>query len=155
MYDLQEMEAIKQLKYKYVRCLDLKRWQELRECFTDDATSAYSGGKYTFDSPEAIIKFLVDAHDPPEFFGYRHCHHPEITFTSPTTATGLWALEYEDFDLKDGLIHRGAAYYQDEYLKLNGQWKIKFTGYDPIFISIEKMANRPGLQIVENGFAKK
>ena len=31
MVDLQEIEAIKRLKYKYMRCIDEKRWDELAE----------------------------------------------------------------------------------------------------------------------------
>ena len=45
MIDRQELEAIKRLKYRYFRCLDLKRWDELKECFVEDATSAYGGGE--------------------------------------------------------------------------------------------------------------
>src|SRR5207244_13306634 len=43
--DTLELEAIKRLKYRYARNLDLKDWDEVRACFTKDATAAYSGGK--------------------------------------------------------------------------------------------------------------
>ena len=56
--DLVEIEAIKRLKYKYMRCLDQKRWDEIAECFTADATAAYSGGKYSYDGRDAIVEFL-------------------------------------------------------------------------------------------------
>jgi len=55
MTDLHELEAIKRLKYKYMRCLDQKRWEEMAECFTEDATAAYSGGKYSFQGKKAIL----------------------------------------------------------------------------------------------------
>ena len=48
MDELREIEAIKRLKYKYMRCLDQKGWAELAECFTEDATTSYGGGKYAF-----------------------------------------------------------------------------------------------------------
>ena len=51
MLDLHEVEAIKRLKYKYLRCLDQKLWDEIRGCFTPDARCSYSGGKYAFDGP--------------------------------------------------------------------------------------------------------
>ena len=59
--DLVEIEQIKRLKYKYLRCLDQKLWDEIAECFTPDATAAYSGGQYAFDDAEAIIAFLRQA----------------------------------------------------------------------------------------------
>ena len=42
--DLVEIELIKQLKYKYARCLDLKMWDELAETLTEDAVCDYSNG---------------------------------------------------------------------------------------------------------------
>ena len=44
--DLEEIEAIKQLKYRYLRAVDLKLWALLESTFAPDAVSAYDGGKY-------------------------------------------------------------------------------------------------------------
>jgi len=44
MADLQEIEAIKRLKYRYCRSLDLKRWDDLEQCLTEDCRSAYGDG---------------------------------------------------------------------------------------------------------------
>ena len=49
MEDLRELEAIKRLKYRYMRSIDQKLWDEMRDCFTPDATTSYSGGKYAFE----------------------------------------------------------------------------------------------------------
>ncbi len=64
--DLIEIEAIKRVKYRYIRCLDQKLWDEMATCFTDDAIAAYSGGKYRYEGRDAILEFL-DALD-----GSRH-----------------------------------------------------------------------------------
>src|SRR5512139_2926056 len=141
MYDLQEIEAIKRLKYKYFRCLDTKRWDEMRECFTEDATSAYSSGKYSFQGRENILKFLIDAMDRPTVLSAHHGHHPEIEITSATTAVGVWALADTFIDVEMGITVRGAAYYRDEYVKLNGQWKIKATGYERTYEEVENRAD--------------
>ena len=36
--DLATIEEIRQVKYRYSRCVDLKLWDELAEVFTPDAT---------------------------------------------------------------------------------------------------------------------
>ena len=36
--DLATIEEIRQVKYRYLRCVDLKLWDELAEVFTPDAT---------------------------------------------------------------------------------------------------------------------
>ena len=38
-----DIEAIKQLKYRYLRTLDLKQWDEFAECFVPEATGDYDG----------------------------------------------------------------------------------------------------------------
>jgi bile-acid 7alpha-dehydratase len=154
MYDLQEIEAIKRLKYKYFRCLDTKQWDEMRECLTEDATAAYASGKYSFQGREQILNFLIGAMNRPTALSAHHGHHPEIELTSATTAVGVWALADIFIDLQAGITIRGAAYYHDEYVKVDGQWKIKSTGYDRTFEEFESRADIPSLQVTENRFAK-
>jgi bile-acid 7alpha-dehydratase len=154
MYDLQEIEAIKRLKYKYFRCLDTKRWDEMKECFTEDANAAYSSGKYSFQGRDQIVQFLVDAMNRPTVLSAHHGHHPEIELTSPTTAVGVWALADVFIDLQAAITVRGAAYYRDDYVKVNGQWKIKTTGYERTFEEVENRGDIPSLQITENRFVK-
>ena len=70
-----DIEAIKSLKYRYLRCLDTKAWAELAECFTEDATSAYDHGKYTFHGRDAIIAFLEKALGRPTAITLHQVHH--------------------------------------------------------------------------------
>jgi hypothetical protein len=133
MIDLHELEAIKQLKYKYLRCLDLKLWSELAECFTEDATSAYSGGKYSFEGRDAIMEFLEKSMGANSFLSSHTVHHPEIELTSDTTARGVWALHDIVIETNANIVIRGAAFYRDEYVKVDGEWKIQSTGYERTF----------------------
>ncbi len=154
MQDLQEIEAIKRLKYKYFRCLDLKLWDEMRECFVEEATSAYGDGKYSFNGRDQILKFLQEFMDRPTVLSAHHGHHPEIDLTSPTTAVGIWALADVFIDLDANITLRGAAFYRDEYVKVNGKWKIKSTGYRRTYEEVESRTDTPSLKITANGFVK-
>ncbi len=154
MDDLREIEAIKRLKYKYFRCLDLKLWDEMRECFVEEATSAYGDGKYSFNGREQILKFLKEFMDRPTVLSAHHGHHPEIDLTSPTTAVGIWALADVFIDLDANITLRGAAFYRDQYVKVNGKWKIKSTGYNRTYEEVESRADTPSLKITANGFVK-
>jgi uncharacterized protein (TIGR02246 family) len=145
--DLHELEAIKRLKYKYLRCLDQKKWEELAECFTEDATSSYSGGRYAFSGRDAILDFLRKAMGAPSFLSSHRAHHPEIEFTGPTTAVGVWALEDTVIETRAGITIRGAAFYTDEYVKLDGAWRIRSTGYKRTFEEVESRRDRPGLRL--------
>ena len=39
--DLVTLEEIRQVKYRYLRCVDQKRWDELADVFTPDASVDY------------------------------------------------------------------------------------------------------------------
>jgi len=150
MSDWHELEAIKRLKYKYLRCLDQKRWSELAECFTEDATSAYSGGKYSFEGRDAILEFLEKSMGADSFLSSHTVHHPEIEFTSDTTASGVWALRDVVIETNANIEIRGAAFYEDEYVKQDGEWKIRSTGYERTFEEILPRSDLPNLKLTAN-----
>ena len=62
--DLATIEEIRQVKYRYLRCVDLKLWDELAEVFTPDATVDY--GTQVYGKPlklagrDEIVGFLRD-----------------------------------------------------------------------------------------------
>jgi len=150
MSRIEELEAIKRLKYRYLRCLDQKRWDELATCFTEDATSAYSGGKYSFAGRDAIMDFLRKAMGADSFLSSHTVHHPEIEFTSESTATGIWALHDVVIETSADIVIRGAAFYHDEYVKLDGEWKIRATGYERSYEETFSRADLASLKLTAN-----
>jgi len=131
--DLAEIEAIHQLKFAYFRLLDLKRFTELGELLTDDATTAYQSGELCQTGRQAIVAFLEDSLGDRGIVTMHNGHHPEITLTGGTTASGRWYLEdrvivpSQDFEL------HGTALYEDRYVKDGTAWRIAHTGYDRIY----------------------
>jgi hypothetical protein len=49
---------------------------------------------------------------------------PEIELTSPTSASGVWAM-LDVVRFKPGLTMHGFGHYLETYEKLDGQWRIK------------------------------
>ena len=138
--DLVEIEAIKRLKYRYVRHLDLKEFDELETLFVEDATATYSDGTYTFDDRAGIIAFLREALGSTTMLTSHKVHQPEIDLTGPDTATGTWGLEDVVILADQKLTIRGAAFYADRYEKVDGEWRIRHTGYQRVY---EEMGKRP------------
>lgn len=56
--DLVDLELIRQLKYRYCRLLDTKRFLEMGELLVDDATVSYGGGAVTLTGRQAVVDFL-------------------------------------------------------------------------------------------------
>jgi hypothetical protein len=151
MSELLEIEAIKQLKYKYFRCLDTKCWDELAETLADDATAAYDSGKYAYDGKGAIMEFLSGSLGDRDIISLHMGHHPEIKLTGATDAEGTWYLEdYLIFAKADSRL-RGAGFYRDRYTKTDGQWKIQHTGYVRTFEEIQNTAEGTGWSLTHYG----
>ena len=132
---LEDIEAIKRLKYRYFRLVDTQRFEALREVFTPDATTSYQD-ELSQQGIDAIIEFLrtsLGTAIKNGRMGMHLGHHPEIELTSETTATGVWALDDNSMDANTHTARWMGAYYQDRYVKVNGQWKIKHTGYIFLF----------------------
>jgi uncharacterized protein (TIGR02246 family) len=145
--ELCEIEAIKRVKYRYLRGLDQKRWDEVASCFTEDATAAYSGGEYSFDGRAAILEFLERTMGAETFLSSHRCHHPEIDLTGPATATGTWALEDVVVETQWDITIRGAAFYTDEYVKQEGEWRIQRTAYKRTYEELQPRGSVPGLKL--------
>lgn len=140
----EDIEAIKRLKYRYARCLDYKDWEQMAECFVEDATVNYSDGKFSFQGVKAIIDFLKENLGSHDRITFHQNTHPEIEITGPTTAKGTWAMRDYVIDKSLNISVSGAAFYYDEYVKRGGEWKIKSTGYTRVF---EEIGGRAGLTL--------
>jgi len=151
---LEEIEAIKRLKAKYLRCIDCKLWKELREVFADDAVAAYDSGRYSAQGADEIMKFLRSTLERTDIASMHQVHTPEIDITGPTTAKATWYLH--DYVINPGEVNggmpgrsilQGAGFYSDEYVKQGGQWKISRIGYERTFEYVRPFVEGPGVSL--------
>jgi hypothetical protein len=118
-----DIEAIKQLKARYFRLMDMKDWDDMREVFADDVyiDTTDSGGRVV----EGADDFMAGLRDLlADVVTVHHGHMPEIELTSATTATGIWALQ-DLLRWPDGRELHGYGHYHEEYEKSDGRWRIK------------------------------
>ncbi len=144
MSDLEEIEAIRQLKYRYLRAVDLKDWDLLTSTFTPDAVAEYDGGKQSHNGRDAIVGWLRSALDN-TLVTLHQVHNPEIEILSETSARGTWYLEDRVINrgsdqphMPGGSILTGAAFYADEYQRAEDEWKISHTGYERTYFDVRK-----------------
>lgn len=156
--DLVELEAIKRLKYRYLRGLDQKLWDEVEACFTPDATASYGGGAYAYDGRDAIMEFLRSSMGSTSMLTSHKCHHPEIDLTGPHEATGVWALDDRVILTDLGLTIQGAAFYTDHYVKAAHEpgeptWRIRHTGYKRVYEELFPRASIEGIAVTADWWA--
>ncbi len=151
--DLVEIELIKRLKYKYLRCLDQKEWDEIETCFTPDASARYGGGLYEFEGRDAIMEFLRTSMGATTMLSSHRCHHPEIDLLSADQATGTWALEDVVVLTDMGINVQGAAFYSDRYVKRDDTWLIGHTGYRRTYEELMPRVSIKGLKLTADWWA--
>jgi len=151
--DLVEIEQIKRLKYRYLRCLDQKLWDEIEGCFVPEATARYGGGLYELDGRDAVMEFLRTSMGATTMLSSHRCHHPEIDLTGPDTATGVWALEDVVILTDLEVAVQGAAFYTDHYVKHDGAWFIAHTGYKRTYEELVPRGSVAGLRLTADWWA--
>lgn len=123
MNALEQIEEIKKLKARYFRFMDKKLWDQWADLFTEDATLhviqaevevLWQGREQIVTNNSEALKDATTVH---------HGHMPEIEITSDTTAAGIWAMF--DYVLWPDNSLKGYGHYEEQYVKENGQWKIK------------------------------
>lgn len=125
---LVEIEAIRQLKARYFRLMDQKRWEEWQDVFTDDVV--ISTPVDTPDEEPIVGNAAFAAYLAPILDGVITCHHghmSEITITGPDTAEGVWSMEdHLEWPAEAGGVKLwGTGWYQEQYRKgADGQWRI-------------------------------
>ena len=123
-----DMELIKKVKRKYWWSVDNKQMDDLVDCFTEDAVADYDIGEL-LEGRDAIIKFLKGtvASEELDAVPIHQGFDPVIEITSETTATARWRLYNYMLFQKAKTTMVMWSVYNDECVKVNGEWKIKTT----------------------------
>lgn len=143
---LMDMEAIRQLKYAYFRCVDTANLEELATLLHEDVTVHFIGGSYEWklQGRQDYVSNIAAAFST-EAVGQHNAHHPEIQMLSAIEATAIWYLEDNMWILNHNARTRGTALYRDRYLKVGDRWLIRDTRYERIFEINEQLQARPNL----------
>jgi SnoaL-like domain len=147
--DLVTLEEIRQLKYRYLRCVDQKLWDEMADVFTSGATVDY--GTRVYGKPlklagrDEIVGFFR-ANLGPEVITVHAAGQPEITVDGET-ATGTWRFEDTVIATEHRVVITGAAFYTDRYERgEDGRWRIAHTGYVRTYEAMMSLDDLPSFK---------
>jgi hypothetical protein len=131
---LMDIEAIKQLKHAYFRCIDTANLAELGTLFHEDVLVHFIGGNYEWKL-QGRQEYLDNVGNSfsNQSIGHHNGHQPEIQILSDTEATGIWYLSDNMWILNHKAFTTGTALYWDRYLKVDGRWLIKDTRYERLY----------------------
>jgi hypothetical protein len=120
-----DLEAIKQVKARYFRLIDMKLWDELPDVFTEDCQANFAREDLPpVQGPVEILKLLRKIEPP---VSIHHGHTPEIEFTGSGTASAVWQsfsirLRTAEIGERDRATY---GYYWEDYRRCDdGKWRI-------------------------------
>jgi hypothetical protein len=147
------MERIRRLKYRYLRCVDLKLWDEIGDVFTADATADYgtpsAGRPLKLASRDEIVTFLRDSLGN-GIITLHAAGQPEIEIHGDT-ATGTWRFEDTVIATEFKVVITGAAFYEDRYRRCDdGAWRISHIGYERIYEAMMSLDDMPTWKLTAN-----
>jgi hypothetical protein len=147
---LRSLEEIRQVKYRCLRCVDLKLWNEIGDVFTEDADLDY--GTIAYGKPleiagrAGIVTFFRTKLGPDTLTSHT-AGQPEITLDSDTAA-GIWQIQDTVLATRHRMLITGAAFHYDRYLRgPDGRWRIAHTRCVRNFETLVSLDDLPSFKL--------
>ena len=123
------IEDIKVLESRRGRFLDTQQWEAYRALHTPEITSSSLGPSQT-QSRDAMVEWLKEELEGAVSLHHVHC--PDIQFSSPDKAHGIWAVEaMTTYRRPDKPAWRqGYGFYHVDYVRQDGTWLIAGRRYE-------------------------
>jgi hypothetical protein len=146
---LEDIEQIKQLQHRYVNDLTTHNWDDLMDCFTEDSVTDFPYPDHgTTIGKAAIEKDFREriAYEMIEGRAGDFVVHPIITVNGDK-AKGSWLL-YMQSELGRKYANGDAGYdwengfYDMEYVKENGNWKISLLRWTKGVVSFRNQQDK-------------
>ncbi len=146
-----DIDEIERVKYRYLRALDTKHWDEFAETLTEDIVGDYGsslGEEHRFTDRDSLVEFMRTSM-PAGVLTEHRVTHPEIDVDGDE-ATGTWYLQDRVIVPEFNFMLYGAAFYHDRYRRTPDGWRICATGYQRTYeinMSTESITNfkvKPG-----------
>lgn len=121
--ELEDIEAIRRLKYEYWDSVDSKDWERYGNVFTEEFVWHFPPSPPTVMTRQKIID-TVSAFLLPHVKSCHQGHQHFIEINGATTAKGSWCFRDDLVSTKTNTEFKGRGCYDEEYLKVDGKWQI-------------------------------
>lgn len=138
---LEDREAIRSLKARYLACCDAKDPAGFRACFADGKVAIDYGPIGRFDNADALVEVYTQIACHEHMLELHHGSNPQIELTGADSALGSWGIQYQLINSRDNNLTRLSGCYDDEYTRTPDGWKIsatKFTVTSTLVLQLEE-----------------
>lgn len=124
---LEDIDAIRQLKARYLRACDLKQVEGVRDCFPTGPIRIDYQGFPLFTDRDAFVDTYREMACRGGVYDMHHATNAEIELTGPDAARGLWSLNFRTILLETSSVTQLVVEYEDIYRRADGRWWIAET----------------------------
>ncbi len=126
---LEDIDAIRQLKARYLHACDHKDLATIRDCFAGGCIQIDYGAIGCFEQRDDFLRVYQEKACHAHVIDIHHSHNEQITWQSTTEASGIFDLFFYQIDTQRGMLIQLGGYYQDRFTKLDVAWKICSTRF--------------------------
>ena len=121
---LEDIEAIRRLKARYLNACDSQDPETASRCFADGKILIDMGHVGVLEHRDQFAELYRAAGCHPHILDMHHGTNSEIDVVDDTHARAVWALEYRNINTQAKTVTFLSAVYHDEYEKRGGEWQI-------------------------------
>jgi len=125
MQRLEDIEAIRGLKARYLNACDQKLPDRVRECFADGPVVIDVGYRGVYQTADDFVAYYTGAACHDFMYDKHQGGNAEIELVDDTQARALWCLDFRNVNPKDRTLTLMSVLYHDLYEKIAGAWKIR------------------------------
>ena len=146
---LEDIEAIKQLKAKYLHSCDTKDIEGIRDCFSNNEIVIDYGAIGSFSDRDSFLEVFQAMACNEYTIDMHHGQNSQITWIDAKKASASWDLYFHQINTETKNLTQLSGSYSDEYEKQNDQWVIVKT----VFVVSSTVVSEIKDDRVENVFA--
>lgn len=148
---LEDREAIRELKACYLRGCDLKQPEVVRDTLLPQGAAIAYEGFPPFADREPFVEIFAAMGCQPGVYDIHHATNAEIVFTGPDEAAGKWSLNFHSIVLAQRTVTHMGVEYEDRYVRQDGRWWIAETRSRRLYCHIQHIDDAGRATTVELG----
>lgn len=133
---LQDRQAILELKHRYLDACDAKQPAEVLACFAAGEIDIDFGHIGRFQRREDFVAVFEELGCHDHIVDMHHAQNPVIRFTGDDSAEGRIGLHFHSLNTRDKTAFQLAGQYRDEYRRIDGQWQITRSHFQPHWVEM-------------------
>ena len=127
---LEDIEAIKRLKYRYFRASDGKDAETFRDCFAAGEIVIEYGRIGSYRNRDDLTQVFSDLACQDHIVEMHHAQNPDIELLDENRARGIWSLYYYMINTRDKNAVQLGGVYKDEYIRTDGGWRMACSAFE-------------------------